>query len=353
MPRLKITPATLRDEFRELSQTMTAAAGTLRDARDVQIGSCEREVVHRLDGLVLYHYKPLTALRETAPLLIVYALVNRPEMVDLQADRSLMRSLLARGLDIYLIDWGYPDGADRELGLEDYIGRYIDRCVDVVAERAGVAKVNLFGICQGGTFSTCYSALHPGKVRNLITTVTPIDFHTSDDMLSHLFRYVDVDALTDASGNLSGDLLNMVFLSLKPFRLAQQKYIHMLDTLDDADAMRMFMRMEKWIFDSPALAGRAFREFAREFYQRNGLVRNAITIGGRQVELGRLKMPVLNIYAENDHLVPPAASLALGQHVGTGDYTALGFPGGHIGLYVSTRAHKILPQAIDEWLSKR
>ena len=213
--------------------------------------------------------------------------------------------------------------------------------------------MNLFGICQGGTFSTCYSALHPGKVRNLITTVTPIDFHTSDDMLSHLFRYVDVDALTDASGNLSGDLLNMVFLSLKPFRLAQQKYIHMLDTLDDADAMRMFMRMEKWIFDSPALAGRAFREFAREFYQRNGLVKNAITIGGRQVELGRLKMPVLNIYAENDHLVPPAASLALGQHVGTGDYTALGFPGGHIGLYVSTRAHKILPQAIDEWLSKR
>jgi polyhydroxyalkanoate synthase len=353
MPRLKITPATLRDEFRELSQTMAAAAGTLRDARDAQIGSCEREVVHRLDGLVLYHYKPLRALRETAPLLIVYALVNRPEMVDLQADRSLMRSLLARGLDIYLIDWGYPDGADRDLGLEDYIGRYIDRCVDVVAERAGVEKVNLFGICQGGTFSTCYSALHPGKVRNLITTVTPIDFHTSDDMLSHLFRYVDVDALTDASGNLSGDLLNMVFLSLKPFRLAQQKYIHMLDTLDDADAMRMFMRMEKWIFDSPALAGRAFREFAREFYQRNGLVKNAITIGKRRVELGRLTMPVLNIYAENDHLVPPAASLALGQHVGTGDYTALGFPGGHIGLYVSTRAHEILPQAIDEWLSKR
>ncbi len=353
MPRLKITPTTLRAEIRQLSQTMAGAAATLRDAHDVQLGSCVREVVHRLDGVVLYHYKPLVAVRDTAPLLIVYALVNRPEMVDLQADRSLMRSLLARGLDIYLIDWGYPDGADRELGLDDYIDRYIDRCVDVVASRAGVDKVNLFGICQGGTFSTCYSALYPDKVRNLITTVTPIDFHTGDDMLSHLFRYVDVDALTDASGNLSGDLLNRVFLSLKPFRLAQQKYIHMLDTLDDPGAMQLFMRMEKWIFDSPALAGRAFREFARDFYQANGLVNNAIRIGERPVDLGCLTMPVLNIYAENDHLVPPAASLALGRHVGTDDYTALGFPGGHIGLYVSSRAHKVLPQAIDEWLAER
>ena len=353
MPRLKITPASLRAEMRELSRTMSGAAAILGDVRDVTLGSCAREVVYRHAGAVLYHYKPLAAVRQRTPLLIVYALVNRPDMVDLQADRSLMRSLLARGLDIYLIDWGYPDGADRELGLEDYIGRYIDSCVDAVAERAGVDQVNLFGICQGGTFSACYSAINPDKVRNLITTVTPIDFHTPDDMLSHLLRYVDVDLLTDANGNLSGDLLNAVFLSLKPFRLAQQKYIHMLDGLDDAAAMQMFMRMEKWIFDSPALAGRAFREFARDFYQRNGLVKNEITIGGRRVELERLTMPILNVYAENDHLVPPAASLALGNHIGNSDYTVLGFPGGHIGLYVSTRAHEVLPRAIDEWLAER
>ncbi len=353
MPRLKITPTSLRAEMRELSQTMAGAAKVLGETRDVELGSCEREVVYRLDNVVLYHYKPLAAVSQPTPLLIVYALVNRPDMVDLQADRSLMRSLLARGLDIYLIDWGYPDGADRELGLEDYIDRYIDRCVDVVAERAGVRQVNLFGICQGGTFSTCYSALNPDKVRNLITTVTPIDFHTPDDMLSHLLRYVDIDLLVDASGNLSGDLLNMVFLSLKPFRLAQQKYVHMLDGLDDARAMQMFLRMEKWIFDSPALAGRAFREFAHNFYQRNGLIKSEIMIGERRVELDRLVMPVLNVYAENDHLVPPAASLALGNHIGSSDYTVLGLPGGHIGLYVSARAHEVLPQTVDEWLAAR
>ena len=111
--------------------------------------------------------------------------------------------------------------------------------------------------------------------------------------------------------------------------------------------------MEKWIFDSPALAGAAFREFARGFYQENGLIKGRISIGGQAVKLERLTMPILNIYAENDHLVPPPASLALGNHVGTDDYEVLGFPGGHIGLYVSSRAHEILPRAIDEWLLAR
>jgi polyhydroxyalkanoate synthase len=142
-------------------------------------------------------------------------------------------------------------------------------------------------------------------------------------------------------------------LSLKPFRLGQQKYVHLLDSLDDEDATTLFMRMEKWIFDSPALAGAAFREFGRVFYQGNGLIKGSVVIGGRPVKLAQLTMPILNIYAESDHLVPPLASLALGDHAGTKDYEALGFPGGHIGLYVSSRAHAILPKAIDEWLLAR
>jgi len=353
MPRLRITPRSIQAEFSELSRNLASAADTLGGAKDVQLGACTREAVYRTDGVVLYRYRSQTPVRHPVPLLIVYALVNRPDMVDLQQDRSLIRSLLDRGLDLYLIDWGYPDGADRQLGLDDYVRRYIDECVDYVARVSAQAQINLLGICQGGTFSTCYSALNPDKVRNLIATVTPVDFHTPDDMLSHLFRHVDVDLLTDSSGNISGDLLNMIFLSLKPFRLAQQKYVHMLDGVNDAEAMKLFMRMEKWIFDSPALAGRAFREFASGFYQKNGLIRGEIEIGGQTVDLSQITMPVLNIYAENDHLVPPAASLALGEHVGTADYEALGFPGGHIGLYVSKRAHEILPRAIDEWLAAR
>lgn len=353
MPRIRISPDDLRAEVTTMMQKLSAGISTLQAAREVKLGSCVRRVVLKIDNVVLYHYQARVASDKSIPVLIVYALVNRPDMADLQKDRSLIRSLLDRGLDIYLIDWGYPDGADRKLALEDYICRYIDAAVDYVGAANDTHEVNLLGICQGGTFSVCYSALNPHKVRNLITTVTPIDFHTQDDILSHLFRHVDVDLLVDSNGNISGDLLNMIFLSLKPFRLAQQKYVHMVDGLDDEETTRLFMRMEKWIFDSPALAGAAFRQFARGFYQQNDLIKGNITIGGRRVDLNALRMPILNIYARDDHLVPPAAALALGDYAGSDDYRALEFPGGHIGLYVSSRAHALVPEAIREWLAER
>jgi len=254
---------------------------------------------------------------------------------------------------VYLIDWGYPDSADRFLTLNDYIDGYIDRCVDVLRRRHGVDKINLLGICQGGTFSLCYSAIRPNKVRNLITTVTPVDFHTEGDVLSHWVRHVDVDLLVDTMGNIPGEMLNWTFLSLKPFRLSGQKYLDMINTLDDPVMCKNFMRMEKWIFDSPDQAGEAFRGFIKQFYQGNRLIKGEVMLGEKSVDLENITMPVLNIYATDDHLVPPAASRALKKYVGTKDYTELEFPGGHIGIYVSGKAQQLIPPAVSEWLAKR
>jgi polyhydroxyalkanoate synthase len=61
----------------------------------------------------------------------------------------------------------------------------------------------------------------------------------------------------------------------------------------------------------------------------------------------------LNIYAEQDHLVPPASSRALRDATRSGDYTELAFKGGHIGIYVSGRAQREVPPAIHEWLRER
>jgi polyhydroxyalkanoate synthase len=111
--------------------------------------------------------------------------------------------------------------------------------------------------------------------------------------------------------------------------------------------------MEKWIFDSPDQAGETFRQFVKQFYQANGFVNGGVTIGEREVHLGLVEMPVLNIFAEQDHLVPPSASKPLKSLVGTDDYTELSFKGGHIGIYVSGRAQKEVPTTIHEWLAKR
>jgi polyhydroxyalkanoate synthase len=350
---LNITADKLAQEAVTLQQKLGAGLNTLREVDDVDYGATKRQEVWRDGKVVLYRFIGDVAPTATVPLLISYALVNRPYMVDLQHDKSIVRNLLAKGEDVYIIDWGYPDRSDRFLTLEDYIERFLGGAVDHLRRKHGLDAINLLGICQGGAFSLCYAALHPDRIRNLITMVTPVDFHTDDNMLSNWTREIDVDLFVDTLGNVPADLMNYCYLMLKPFRLNLQKYVGLIDILDDKAAIEDFLRMEKWIFDSPDQAGEAFRQFIKQFYQGNGFVNGGITIGERDVHLGLVEMPVLNIYAEQDHLVPPASSKALKDLVGSDDYSELSFRGGHIGIYVSGRAQKEVPSAIHEWLAER
>jgi polyhydroxyalkanoate synthase len=278
-------------------------------------------------------------------------------MVDLEEGRSMVHNLLRLGLDVYLVDWGYPTRGDRWLTLDDYINGYMESCVDHIRSASGQESVNLLGICQGGAFSLCYASLHPQKVRNLITMVAPVDFHADEagscGMLGSWARHMDIDAMVDGMGNIPGDFMNLGFLMLKPFQLNVAKYAGLMDLAGDPAKLMNFLRMEKWIFDSPAQAGEAWRQFLKDFYQQNKLIRGEVEIGGQRVDLKSVTMPVLNIYAEHDHLVPPAASKALSKHVGTADYQEQGYPTGHIGMYVSGKVQAALPKRITEWLHER
>ena len=353
MNPIHISPQKVFEEATKFQQKLSAGLKTLRELDDVHYGATDKEEIYREDKLVLYRFKGKGKPTAKTPLLIAYALVNRPYMVDLQDDRSLVKNLLALGEDVYLIDWGYPDLSDRYLTLDDYINGYIRRCVDAVAKHTKVDKINLLGICQGGAFSLCFASIYPEKIRNLITMVTPVDFHTPDNMLALWTRSLDVDLFVDTLGNVPADLMNWCYLMLKPVRLNQQKYIGLVDILDDKVELENFLRMEKWIFDSPDQAGEAFRQFIKDFYQANKLVEGGLMIGKKSVSLKNIDVPVLNIFAEQDHLVPPAASRALRGRTGSDDYTELAFRGGHIGIYVSGRAQREVPAAIHEWLAAR
>jgi len=358
-PLFDIAPDTLAKEMTDMGRRTLAGIAALSriDGDDIRVGFSPREAVYREDRLTLYRYTPQVARPKPIPLLIAYALVNRPDMTDLEDGRSLVQNLLKLGLDVYLIDWGYPIRADRWLTMDDYINGYIDTCVNVIREASGQPAINVLGICQGGTFSLCYAALHPEKVKNLITMVAPVDFHAGEGascgLLNVWARHMDIDAMVDALGNIPGGFMNYGFLLLKPFQLNVAKYAGLLEVVDDDAKLMNFLRMEEWIFDSPDQAGEAFRQFLKDFYQANKLVKGEVEIGGRRVDLGRLTMPVLNVYAEYDHLVPPVSSLALRDHVGTADYTVAGYPTGHIGMYVSGKVQQTLPHQIVEWLNER
>ena len=349
----KMRPDEILNEARGFNEKLAQGVGHLMDVGDIPSGVTPKEAVYEEDKMVLYRYKGESEPTNKTPLLVVYALVNRPYMTDLQSNRSTIRGLLETGQDVYLVDWGYPDAADRFLTIDDYLNGYLDRCVDVIAERHGVDKINILGICQGGVFSLCYSSMHPEKVRNLVTMVTPVDFQTEDNMLSHWVQNIDIDLLVDTQGNIPGEMLNWTFLNLKPYQLMAQKYLGVVDLMDNPKALKNFMRMEKWIFDSPDQAGETFRQFAKDFFQQNKLMKGEVEIGDYTVDLKNVSMPVLNVFAEQDHLVPPDASRALKKLVGSRDYTELSFPGGHIGIYVSGKSQKTIPPGIGDWLNKR
>ena len=353
MTPFQFRPDEIIQELSEFNSKLAHGLNTLSEIGELNDGISPKDEVYKEDKMVLYHYKARTKKQNPVPLLIVYALVNRPYMADLQEGRSMIQGLLNAGVDVYLVDWGYPDEGDRYLSLEDYINGYLNNCVDKIRETHGINKINILGICQGGTFSLCYAALHQEKVKNIITTVTPVDFHTKDDLLSKLVKHVDIDLLIDAEGNLTGETMNSIYLSLKPFQLMGQKYVDLVNILDDTKKMRNFMRMEKWIFDSPDQVGEAFREFAKQFYQENGLVKGTVKIGDDTVDLQNITIPVMNIYARDDHLVPPDSSKALGGCVSSKDYSELEFPGGHIGIYVSGKAQHMIPPAVGKWLDER
>ncbi len=357
---IQINPETATREIVEMNEKLLGGMKTLSELthEDVQVGTAPKDAVYHEDKLTLYRYKPVVDEKDLhpVPVLISYALVNRPAVADLQEDRSMIRNLVKQGIDVYLIDWGYPTRADRWLTLGDYINGYIDNCVDFIREQHGLDKVNLLGICQGGTFSLVYTALHPEKIKNLTVMVAPIDFHATGKMPGLISLWgddLDPGLMVDAMGNISGDLMNFGFLMLQPFQLMIQKYADMMDFVDNRDKLVNFLRMEEWIFDSPDLAGEAYREFVTHFFQNNELIKGEFVLEGEKVDLKNINMPVLNVFAEKDHLVPPPSSMALKPNVGTQDYTEAPFPVGHIGMYVSGKAQRDLAPTIAEWMKAR
>lgn len=339
----------------DMNQRMLRAREVLGGDLETSIASTPYEVEYQEDRVQLKHYQPEKGSEYNFPLLIVYALINRETMLDLQPDRSVVKKFMDSGIDLYMLDWGYPTQKDRFLGFDDHINGYIHNAVQYILDKHGIEKLNLMGICMGGTMCTIYAAQHPEKVKNLVLTVSPTDFDTNTGLL-HIWwgnKGFDVDRLVDLQGNVSGDMLNINFLLMNPARLMVDKYVNFMEHMDNRKFVENFLRMEKWIFDSPDVPGEIFREFIKECYQENKLINNRLEVGAQRVDLGKITMPVLNIYALYDHLVPPAACETITKKVGSKDAEDFAIKTGHIGIYVSSKSQKEFAPKIVSWLKQR
>ncbi len=365
MPKPGTGTIDLMREVAALNRKLAASIEKLSTIKDdeVQIATTPKDEVFRIDKVTLYRYRPLTPRRVQVPILIVYSLIGRYTMTDLQEDRSLIRNLLSQGTDVWVVDWGSSSRADRYLTIDDYVLGYLDDCVSAMCRATGGEAVNLLGICEGGVFTLAYAALRPARVKNLILAITPLDFHAdrTEEQLERGFINVwtrsltaeDVDRMIEVWGVLPGEFMGAVFSMLTPIRSITKYNLDLLDVVDDDAKLMNFLRMEKWLADRPHHAGEAAKQWLKDLYQDNKLINNAFELGGQKVDLRNITMPVLNIYAEGDHIIPPPTSRVLDGKLGTSDYTELALPGGHIGVFVSGKSQGIVGKGIVDWLGRR
>jgi len=334
-----------------------AAPEAIERVGDVEVGTTPSEVVYTENKLELLHYESMVPEEEQSdvPILVVYALINRPFILDLQPGRSVVRRLLEAGHDVYLVDWNEPSRLDQSLTLEDYVDRYIDNCVDVVRERSGADRINLLGYCMGGTMSVMYTALHGEKVNTLGLMAAGLCFDDGGGVLELWGDgdYFDPEQVVEVYGNVPAEFLDAGFALMDPVQNYVSKYLRFYDNIEDEDFVENFARMETWLGEGIDVAGATYVQFLEEVYQENRLYRNEMELGGRHVDVTAIDVPVLQILGEYDHLVPPGASKPFNDVVGSDDVTTIEFSTGHIGLSVSSSSHEELWPRVAEWYHER
>ncbi len=345
--------------LKKLAETTEKTKSRAQKASEVLLGPLETDmsttpydIIYEEDRVRLKYYKA-PEKRHSTPLLVVYALINRETMLDLQPGRSVVQTFLNHGLDVYMIDWGYPTRKDQYVTIDDHVNGYMDNIVDFIRKRCDLPKINLMGICMGGAFSVMYSALHPEKIKNLVTTVTPTNFDTDKGLLHIWMKNTDAYRMGKTYGNMPGDVMNLGFLLLNPARLMLDKYVGFFENMDNKAFVENFVRMEKWIFDSPDIPAATFRQFITDCYKKNLLIQNKMELNGKRVNLKNITMPLLNFYGRYDHLVPPEACELLTQAVGSADTEDICLKTGHIGIYVSSKCQREFAPKILQWLKER
>ncbi|MDZ7810942.1 MAG: hypothetical protein U5L11_13790 [Arhodomonas sp.] len=167
--------------------------------------------------------------------------------------------------------------------------------------------------------------------------------------LARVAARLNLDDLLAAGRNVPATELNWAFAALRPLSLLVERYRGIDATLSDPEAREEFLRMERWMYGGPDQALGAFVEFVRALYRDNALIRGMLTLRGRRLSLADIDTPVFAVAAAEDHLVPLASATALGGRT-AGSYDEHVLPGGHLGVFISRRAHESLYPRLDRWL---
>ena len=349
-PEVSSSWSNLEQKLKTFNRLMTTKAA---------IGQSPKELIWTLNKAKLYRYIPVVPAedRHPVPLLLIFALMNRPTIMDLRPGHSFVEYMVNKGYDVYLLDWGIPGPEDKNLKLDDYTLDYIPRAIRKMKALSGTNEFSMLGWCIGAILTTIYASLRPDDgLRNLLLLTAPLDFSKKQDLTFARWtdeRYFEIDKLLGTFGNMPGEMIDYGAKALKPIENYLTNYIKLWDSLDDPRVVEAWHAMNTWVTDIFPMAGGAYRQLIVDLYRNDRLMKGELKIRGEIVDLKRLRANLLTVIAEGDHITPPCQSEAILPKVGTSDTEIYRVRGGHIGIMAGSGAHKHTWPHIDSWLASR
>jgi polyhydroxyalkanoate synthase subunit PhaC len=323
------------------------------------IGQTPKKLIWTLNKAKLYRYIPVVPPEERhrIPLLLVFALMNRPTILDLRPGHSFVEYMVSRGFDVFLLDWGVPGPEDKDLKFDEYTLDYMPRAIRKLKAVSGSDEFSMLGWCIGAILTTIYAALRPNDgLRNLLLLTAPLDFSDHQKLTFARWtdeKYFDIDKVLAAFGNMPGEMIDYGAKALKPVENYITNYCKLWDNLDDPRVVEAWHTMNTWVTDIFPMAGGAYRQLIVDLYRNDRLMKGDLKIRGELVDLKRLRANLLTVIAEGDHITPPCQSEAMVSRTGSKDTEVFHVAGGHIGIMAGSRAHQQTWPHIDSWLAAR
>ncbi|MCM2532320.1 class III poly(R)-hydroxyalkanoic acid synthase subunit PhaC [Neobacillus pocheonensis] len=342
------------EEYQQMYRRVKRATQVLTSDTEPE-GATPKEVIWTRNKTKLYRYISEQPKKHKIPLLLVYALINKPYILDLTKGGSLVEYLVNRGFDVYLLDWGTPGYEDKTMKLDDYIMDYIPRAVRKVLRKSNVDEVSILGYCMGGTMTSVFAALHPDlPIRNIVFMTSPFDFENTGSYGAMLDeRYFNIDKVVEILGNIPPEMIDFGNKMIKPMANTYGPFVSLVDRADNETFVKGFKLLQKWLNDGIPFPGEAYRQWIRDFYQKNKLIKGELVVRGRKVKLEAITANVLNLAGESDIIAQPHQVEALMNVISSKDKQYLNLPVGHTSITFGSKASKITYPTIGDWLEER
>ena len=350
---LAVTDQVRREAARTVDRFLRSTDVVL-GRHEPDVGLTPKDVIYSRGTLRLYRYRPMVDEVYRVPVVLVMSLISKPYILDLVPGQSFVEYLLKQGFDVFMVDWGVPRPEDHTLRLDDYVLDFLPRCVEEVQRVTGEQEYSFLGYCMGGLFGLMYGGAFPeAPLKNLICVATPVDFAGMKLMRSWADpRWFDVDRLIDTLGNIPAEMISASLEMLRPMD-RMVSYLRLWDNLWDNEYVSNWRVRNRWVNDQIPFPGEAYRQMIKDLLWGNGLMTGEFRLGGRLIDLQRIKSSVLNAMATFDHIAPHESTKPLTSIIGSEDKQELTVKGGHVSLLSGGNAFLRLWPSVNEWLSVR